>query len=311
MIYRGILHNHSACSKEGCYALGVLRRRWADSLDFAAMTEHAERISAEEFASYVSECDALSDERFRFIPGLEVATTSGDMLLLGCREYICTRDPLQVLASIPQHTVVILAHPEEGKVQAEVLARIHAVEGWNGGHMGGFMPPVDWLVGWRKRQPTGKFFTGGNDIHKVDPKRKILTLVEVLPVGDMPTSVGKPAPLPCSEEEGKGGDKLVIESKGGDKPAPLPCSEEMILKALREGNFRTDNGIFSFTPDGTLSYKGGEVRWLLPFLALARAYRWSWRMLNAGFQSGGALLGAIGMDKQKRTRLNRLIRQHL
>lgn len=289
MIYRGILHNHSACSKEGCYALGVLRQRWANSLDFAAMTEHAERISAAEYASYVSECDALSDERFRFIPGLEVATTSGDMLLLGCREYICTRDPMQVLTRIPQQTVVILAHPEEGQVQAEVLARAHGVEGWNGGHMGGFMPPVDWLVGWRKRQPAGKFFTGGNDIHKVDPKRKILTLVEVPQVGDTPT----------------------MGSKGGDKPAPLPCSEEAILRALREGNFRSDNGIFSFTPDGRLSYKAREVGWLLPFMALARVYRWSWRVLNASFQSGGALLGAIGMDKQKRTRLNRLIRQHL
>ncbi len=54
MKYRGIIHNHSACSKEGCYALHALRKRWAKSLDFAAMTEHAERISAEEYASYVS-----------------------------------------------------------------------------------------------------------------------------------------------------------------------------------------------------------------------------------------------------------------
>lgn len=275
MRYRGILHNHSACSKEGCYALGVLRGRWASSLDFAAMTEHAERISAEEYASYVSECDALSDEQFRFIPGLEVATTSGDMLLLGCRDYIRTRDPMQALARIPEQTVVILAHPEEGKAQAEVLARAHGLEGWNGGHMGGLMPPVDWLAGWRKRQPAGKFFTGGNDIHKVDPKRKILTLVET------------------------------------DAPPGTPCSEEEILDALRRGDFRTDNGIFSFSPDGTLSCKGREIAWLPPYMLLARAYRWGWRALNAGFQLGGGLLGAIGMDKQKRTRLNRLIRQHL
>ena len=275
MLYRGIIHNHSACSKEGCYALRVLRQRWASGLDFAAMTEHAERISAAEYTSYVSECDSLSDEQFRFIPGLEVATTSGDMLLLGCRDYICTRDPMQLLAHIPQQTVVILAHPEEGKVQVEVLARAHAVEGWNGGHMGGYMPPVDWLVGWRRRQPAGKFFTGGNDIHKVDPKRKILTLVET----------GAPPGTPCSEEE--------------------------ILSALRRGDFRTDNGIFSFSPDGTLACKGREIAWLLPFMLLACAYRSSWRALNASFRPGGELLGAIGMDKQKRTRLNRFIRQHL
>jgi hypothetical protein len=275
MEYRGIIHNHSACSKEGCYALSVLRQRWANSLDFAAMTEHAERISAEEYASYVRECDALSDERFRFIPGLEVATESGDILLLGCREYICTRDPIQLLKQISQQTVVILAHPEEGKVQAEVLAQAHGLEGWNGGHMGGYMPPIDWLVGWRKRQPTGKFFTGGNDIHKVDPKRKILTLVST------------------SETPG------------------APCSEEDILHALGQGNFRTGNGIFSFSPDATLFYRERQIAWLLPFMLLARAYRYSWSALNACFQVGGNMLGAIGMDKQRRTRLNRLIRQHL
>jgi hypothetical protein len=275
MQYRGIIHNHSACSKEGCYALRVLRQRWANRLDFAAMTEHAERISAEEYASYVNECDSLSDEQFRFIPGLEVATTSGDILLLGCREYICTRDPAQLLERIPQQTVAILAHPEEGKVKVEVLEQAHGLEGWNGGHMGGYLPPVDWLVGWRKRQPAGKFFTGGNDIHKVDPKRKILTLVET-----------------------------------GASPG-TPCSEEELLHALRQGNFRTDNGIYSFSPDGTLFYRGREIAWPLPFMLLACAYRQSWRALNACFRLGGEVMGAIGMDKQKRTRLNRLIRQHL
>ena len=62
MEYRGIIHNHSACSKEGCYALPVLRRRWEDSLDFAAMTEHAERTNAADYTAYIQQCDALSDE---------------------------------------------------------------------------------------------------------------------------------------------------------------------------------------------------------------------------------------------------------
>ncbi|HLX57291.1 MAG TPA: hypothetical protein VKR83_09725 [Ktedonobacteraceae bacterium] len=278
MEYRGIIHNHSACSKEGCYSLRALRQRWAPSLDFAAMTEHAERTSAEDYVAYLRECDALSDERFRFIPGLEVSTESGDMLLLGCRTFICTRDPMQVMRQVSPQTVVILAHPEEGKVIAEVLIRAHGLEGWNGGHMGGYMPPVDWLVGWRKRQPAGKFFTGGNDIHKVDPKRKILTLVQT------------------------------------DAPKGSPCREEDVLGALRQGNFRTGNGIFSYTPDGTLFYHEREIARPLPFALLAwlsRTYRWSWRGMNGCLQLGGTLLGAMGMDKQKRTQLNRFIRQHL
>jgi hypothetical protein len=274
MEYRGIIHNHSACSKEGCYPLQTLRQRWAASLDFAAMTEHAERTTAADYASYIQECDALSDERFRFIPGLEVATWSGDMLLIGCRTFICTPDPMQVIKQVTPRTVVILAHPEQGKVIPEVLAQVHGLEVWNGGHMGGYMPPVDWMRDWHKSRPAGIFFTGGNDIHKVDPKRKILTLVQ-------------------TGASGTAG------------------SEENILDALSRGSFRTDNGLFSYTPDGTLFYRGREVTHTLPFVMGARAYRWSWRGLNACLQSGGNLLGAVGIDKQQRTRLNRLIRQHL
>jgi hypothetical protein len=174
--YHGIIHNHSACSQEGCYSLSVLHRRWAHRFDFAAMTEHAERTSAEAYALYVQECDALSDDRFRFIPGLEVATESGDMLLLGCRKYICTRDPFQVLEEASE-CLILLAHPEDGLIIPAVLERAHGFEGWNMRHMGGYMPPLDWLVNWRQELRPGQIMTGGNDIHKVDPRRKIVTVV--------------------------------------------------------------------------------------------------------------------------------------
>lgn len=175
--YRGILHNHSNCSQEGCYPLTILRQRWAEELDFAAMTEHAERTTPEDFASYVQECDRLSDEQFRFIPGLEVSTTSGDILLLGCRKYIRTTDPLQVLDEAPD-CLILLAHPEDGHMIQDVLERVHGVEVWNLRHMGGFVPPLDWLERWKQRFPEGKMLTGGNDIHRIDPKRKIRTLVQ-------------------------------------------------------------------------------------------------------------------------------------
>jgi hypothetical protein len=274
MEYRGIIHNHSACSKEGCYPLSVLRQRWVAHLDFAAMTEHAERTSAEDYASYVRECEALSDERFRFIPGLEVATESGDMLLLGCRRFICTRNPLQVLSEAVG-CFILLAHPEEGKVIPEVLEQAHGLEGWNGGHMGGYMPPIDWLSGWRKLLSSGKVLTGGNDIHKVDPKRKILTLVRV------------------------------------DEQPGVPIGEEGILEAMRQGHFLTTNGIFSVGPDGHVFCCGYKVSDQLLFRVFACCYRLSWRGVNACLQLGGIILAALGVDKQRRTRLNRLLRQHL
>jgi len=272
--YRGIIHNHSACSKEGCYPLSVLRQRWAAHLDFAAMTEHAERTSAEDYASYLQECEVLSDERFRFIPGLEVATESGDMLLLGCRRFICTRNPMQVLDEAAD-CFILLAHPEEGKVIPQVLEQADGLEGWNGGHMGGYMPPIDWLSSWRKRLPSGKFLTGGNDIHKVDPKRKILTLVRV------------------------------------DQHPGIPTGEKAILEAMRHGHFLTTNGIFSVSADGHVFCRTMKVSDRFLFKACACCYRLGWQAVNACLQLGGSMLEAFGIDKHRRTWLNRLIRQHL
>ena len=176
-IYRGILHNHSSYSREGCYPLSILRKRWAEYLDFAAMTEHAERTTPEAFAEHVQECDALSDEHFRFIPGLEVATESGDMLLLGCRKYIRTTDPFEVLREAPD-CLILLAHPEEERIIPAVFERVHGIEWWNTRRMGAFVPPLDWMTQWGQELPTGKIVTGGNDIHTSDPKRKVFTLVQ-------------------------------------------------------------------------------------------------------------------------------------
>jgi hypothetical protein len=266
--YRGIVHNHSACSKEGCYPLSTLRQRWASQLDFAAMTEHAERTTAQAYAEYVQECEALSDEQFRFIPGLEVATESGDMLLLGCRTYICTRNPLQVLREA-KGCVILLAHPEEGKIQPEVLFQANGFEGWNSGHMGGYAPPLDWFPKWKQWLTPGKIVTGGNDIHKVDPKRKIVTTVQ------------------CASK-----------------------SEKDILEAIRTGQFITGNGMYTLTPDGNISYRTHDVTKNALFAAFTKFYRLSWRLSNSFLEFGGTLLARLGVDKQKRTRLNRLIRQY-
>jgi hypothetical protein len=175
--YRGILHNHSIYSREGCYSLDVLRQRWASQMEFAAMTEHAEKITAEDFAVYIQECEALSDDQFRFIPGLEVATTSGDILLLGCRTYICTTDPFQVLKEAGD-CLILLAHPEENRMLPAVLEHVDGFEGWNTKRMGSFMPPFDWLNRWKHMLHPNQIITGGNDIHTVDFKRKVITLVQ-------------------------------------------------------------------------------------------------------------------------------------
>src|SRR2546421_3682816 len=138
--YCGIIHNHSACSGEGSYPLSVLRQRWASRFQFAAMTEHAEKLTAEAYASYIHECDTLSDGQFRFIPGLEIATASGHMLVIGCRKFICTQDPFQVIQEATG-SVILLAHPEEGHIIPAVLKQANGIEGWNARYMGRHIPP--------------------------------------------------------------------------------------------------------------------------------------------------------------------------
>ena len=181
--YCGIIHNHSACSGEGSHPLSLLRQWWACSFHFAAMTEHAEKLTAEAYASYVQECDSLSDERFRFIPGLEVATESGHMLVLGCRKFICTRDPFQVIKEAAG-CLILLAHPEEGHIIPAVLQQAHGFEGWNARYMGRHVPPFDWFKKWRKEFLPGNIMTGGNDIHRVDRQPRIVTLVQSRSMGE-------------------------------------------------------------------------------------------------------------------------------
>ena len=277
MKFQGIIHNHSACSKEGCYPLATLRERWMAHLNFAAMTEHAERTTADAYIDYVQSCDLLSTNSFRFIPGLEVATTSGDMLLLGCRKFICSTNPFEVLqeAQKEQDCVILLAHPEQGKIIPDVLKLVDGFEGWNSGHMGGYMPPLDWFLDWRRRYAPDKIMTGGNDIHKIDPKRKILTVVE-------------------SESH----------------------QETDLLNALRQGRFVTTNGTFSFTSSGHSFFHRKpsstyQVTGRTSFAALARGYRTGWQAINVGIELGSTTLTTLGVDKAKRTQLNRLLRQYL
>jgi hypothetical protein len=134
--------------------------------------------------------------------------------------------------------------------------------------MGGYMPPLDWFIKWRQELLPGKIMTGGNDIHKVDPRRKIVTTV-------------------CSHSG----------------------SETDILEAIKQGQFITNNGIFSVKADGQVLYRGRKVMVQTLSTLHARCYRVSRRGVNACLHLGGALLGICRIDRQGRLRLRRIISQ--
>ena len=68
----GVLHLHSTYS-DGEFSLAELRRLFcAAGCRFACVTDHADAFDSDgQLDAYRRECDALSDDRFRFIAGLE------------------------------------------------------------------------------------------------------------------------------------------------------------------------------------------------------------------------------------------------
>src|ERR1044072_3941464 len=68
---KGAIHVHSTYS-DGEFTLAQLREVYLSlGCRFVCMTDHAEAFSEAKLARYKAECESLSAERFRFVPGLE------------------------------------------------------------------------------------------------------------------------------------------------------------------------------------------------------------------------------------------------
>src|SRR5262245_61141110 len=95
---KGAIHLHSVYS-DGEFTLAELREALvAAGCPFACMTDHAEYFNRLMTRDYVAECASLSDDRFRFIPGLEYSCYEGMHVLgLGVTEAAGTRDPQDVI----------------------------------------------------------------------------------------------------------------------------------------------------------------------------------------------------------------------
>src|SRR5947209_8955562 len=112
---RAIFHCHSTYS-DGELTLAELRELFvAEGLDFACMTDHAEFFDDESLRAYRDECDALSDERFRFVAGLEYECERRMHVLgYGVTTLAATTDPQAVIRHIEAAGgVSVIAHRSE------------------------------------------------------------------------------------------------------------------------------------------------------------------------------------------------------
>ena len=181
---RGVIHTHSTYS-DGEYTLRELREVFsAAGCSFVCMTDHAEFFDDAKLRAYVSECEALSDERFRFIPGLEYECERRMHVLgYGVTTLAGTTDPQEVIAHVEREGgVSVIAHPMDSMFEwietFEVLPR--GVETWNSKYDGRYGPrPGTFLLlaRLRERRPDLLAFYGV-DYHWKKQFRELYNLVE-------------------------------------------------------------------------------------------------------------------------------------
>jgi PHP domain len=186
---KGALHIHSTYS-DGEFTLRDLRRVYlADGCRFACVTDHAECFDEARLEAYLEECAALSDDRFRFIAGLEFSCFERMHILgYGVTRLTNTLDPAAVIGHIEAcGGVSVIAHPRDVHFEwidgFEVLPQ--GVEVWNSKYDGRYAPrPGTFALVRRlqaKRPDLRAFY--GQDLHWKTQHRGLVVQVEA----DTPT----------------------------------------------------------------------------------------------------------------------------
>ena len=180
---KGAIHTHSTYS-DGEFTLPELRRLLMGAgCDFVCMTDHAEHFDEAKMRDYVSECALLSDNRFRFIAGLEFECIKRMHILgLGVTELVNSQDPVQVIRHIESHGgVSVVAHPKNDFFSwIETFDELpNGIEAWNTKYDGRYAPRTstfDLLGRLQERDPGMKAFYG-IDLHWRHQYRGLLNRV--------------------------------------------------------------------------------------------------------------------------------------
>lgn len=181
---RGVIHTHSTYS-DGEYTLAELREvLMAAGCSFACMTDHAEFFDDRKLADYVRECESLSDERFRFVAGLEYECERRMHVLgYGVTTLAGTTDPQRVISHIERAGgLSVIAHPMDSMFDwietFEVLPR--GIETWNSKYDGrdGPRPGTFRLLARLRRRRPGMLAFYGVDYHWRKQFRALYSLVE-------------------------------------------------------------------------------------------------------------------------------------
>ncbi|MDT4965811.1 MAG: hypothetical protein QOJ64_548 [Acidobacteriota bacterium] len=183
-MFKGAIHCHSTYSDGEC-TLSELRQLFiAQGLSFVCMTDHAEFFNAESLKSYVEECDAYSDDRFRFIAGLEYECDQRMHVLgYGVTSLVQTLDPQEVIRHIENEGgVSVIAHPMDTMFPwIETFDSLpFGIETWNSKYDGRYAPrsgTFQLLNRLQQRKPEMRAFYG-TDFHWRNQFRGLFNTVE-------------------------------------------------------------------------------------------------------------------------------------
>ncbi len=135
MQVRGVVHCHSDLSFDCESTLrGIRDALLAKRFHFVALTEHTKDVSASAYHEYVLTCDAMSDESFVMLPGLEIRCTDSrhELLAIGLRQYLKDDDSMGLIKSIKQHgAFCVLPHPWKHG-QSKFIEGVDGIELLNG-----------------------------------------------------------------------------------------------------------------------------------------------------------------------------------
>ena len=182
---KGAIHIHSTYS-DGEFTLARLREVYmAEGCDFVCMTDHAEAFDDKKLASYIDECRSLSDDRFRFIAGLEY-TCDNRMHVLGygVTSIVATSSPQEVIRRIKSEGgVSVIAHPMDSAFEwIESFEELpDGIEVWNSKYDGRYAPrpgTFRLLNRLQRREPLMRAFYG-QDLHWKKQHRGLFNILKI------------------------------------------------------------------------------------------------------------------------------------
>ena len=235
---QGALHIHSTYS-DGELTLAELRTLYvAAGCRFACVTDHAEALDASRLDAYRRDCDEQSDDRFRFIAGLEYACR-GRMHVLGygVTDPIDSTDPQEVIRAIAAlGGIAVVAHPKDTMFPAiEAFEPLpHGIEVWNSKYDGRYAPrPGTFRLLARlraRRRDVGAFY--GQDFHWRRQYRGLLTIVDGDTLGRAPVLAALAAGRYVGVKDGR-----TLPSTGTLPPAQLAAFERVHQRSQRVRRF--------------------------------------------------------------------------